>query len=62
MIKAFLFMENIEIGKWYIDGFCNSQIITPIKDDNYQRGIRWIVVKKCISKEIAEIRIKHHNK
>lgn len=31
-------------------------------DEKYQRGIRWDVVKRCVSREIAEIRIKHHNK
>lgn len=51
-----------EIGKWYIDGFCNTNIITPVKDEKYQLGIRWVTVKKCVSKEIAEIRVRHYNK
>lgn len=51
-----------EIGKWYIDGFCTSQIITPVKDANYLNGIRWQVVKRCISRDIADIRVNHHNK
>lgn len=49
-------MKDVEIGKRYIDGFCTSQIITPVKDEKYQRGIRWEVVKCCVSREIAEIR------
>lgn len=55
-------MNSVEIGKWYIDGFCTNQIIAPIKDERYQNGIRWVVVKKCVSRDIAEIRIKHYNK
>jgi len=54
--------SEVKIGHWYIDGFCTDQIITPIKDDKYQRGIRWQVVKRCVSREVAEIRCKHHNK
>lgn len=55
-------MNEPKIGHWYIDGFCTSQIITPIKDEKYQRGIRWDVVKKCISRDIAQIRVDHHNR
>jgi len=53
---------KIEVGKWYLDGFCTNHIITPVEDNKYIGGIRWVTVKKCVSREIAEIRIKHHNK
>lgn len=54
--------SSVEVGKWYLDGFCTDQIITPVPDEKYQNGFRWQVVKRCVSREIAEIRIKHHNK
>jgi hypothetical protein len=54
--------DEVKIGHWYIDGFHTSNIITPVRDENYQRGIRWVTVRRCVSREIAEIRCKQHNK
>jgi len=54
-------IETIKIGHWYVDGFCNTNIITPIKDSAYQKGYRWQTVKSCINTEVAKIRCKHYN-
>lgn len=54
-------MKQIEFGKWYLDGFCVDQIITPFKSDNHILRYGWRVIKRCESREQAEKEIEKFN-
>ena len=53
--------STVEIGKWYVDGFCLNHIITPVKSDKHIGGIKWEPVRACLSHEQAEKEVKEYN-